>query len=719
MAEQLYSEPQVAPQPQAPGYVQASVSPETFGAGVGQALGGAADVIERAQEEAKNIRVNDQVNQVQEKALDLAYGQDGYRNLLGKSVLKTANGKPMVQDYSSQFEDFVQQSRQQLGTPQQQALFDRRALLIRKNYMRGLLGHDQQQLHALADETDKATINTQVNGAVANWNDPAWTDTAVAASDGAWASFGQRNGLPANQIQQLQQESRSGVYSKVIEAALDGGDAGYAATYFKRYGQDMTGTDAMRAGVLINGKASDNLAFGAVQAATQGLKAQTSAASDPGGALLAAVQKQESGGNPDAVSPKGAKGLMQVMDATNADPGFGVAPAKDDSPQERVRVGTDLLKAMLTRYGGDIPKALAAYNAGPGSVDAALAEAAKPANQGMKNPDGTPKSWQDYLPKPEETKPYIANIMADFQKNASAAPPIPSLGDFTNDALARAQQQNGGALSPVQVQKIQNAAQQAYASVLKDRKDISDQSMSSAMTMIAQGTPYEQLPIATLSKIEGQDLPRLKEWSDKLNSGKSVTTDLAQYNDLVTHPDKMFRMSDNEFQQLQTNFSKADFDRLQKERAGLINGTDSHSPLVLNRAVVNQVVSRNLEQLGMPTGGKLKPEDAARVGFVRQLVDDALVKQQSFVGKQFTADEVSRAVSLMFMQQGEVYHWFTPNSSAPLLALSPGDVPPADRDSIKAALVRGGIKSPSDQDILGVYQEQHLRAGGFFPTGGK
>lgn len=717
MPEPLYSEPQVAPQAAAPGYVQAQSSPQTFGAGVGQAVEQAGSVFERAEEEAKNIRVNDQVNQVQEKALDLAYGQDGYRSVLGKNVLKTPNGKPLVQDYSQQFEDFVQNARNQLGTPQQQALFDRRALLIRKNYMRGLLGHDQQQLHALADETDKATIDTQVNGAVTNWNDPAWTDTAVAASDAAWASYGQRNGLPANQIQELQQTSRSGLYMKVLEAQLDAGQTGTASAYLKRYGGDMLGTDAMRAGVLINGKASDDLAYGAVQQSTLALKAATSAASNPGKALLDAVIGQESGGNPDAVSPKGAKGLMQVMDATNTNPGFGIKPAQDDSPEERARVGRDYLSAMITRYGGDLQKGLAAYNAGPGAVDDAVKQAALPANQGMKNPDGSVKTWMDYLP--QETKDYVPAVLSKMQKLSAQAPALPSLGDFTNDAIQRATASAGGTLTPIQTHKVQEVAQQAYSTILKDRKDTSDQAFSQGMTMIANGTPYDQLPIALTSQIQGQDLPRLKEWSDKLNGGKQVTTDRASYNDLVTHPDKMFRMSDAEFAGLQTNFSRADFDRLQKERAGLINGTDSHSPLVLNRAAVNQIVNQNLQQLGMPTVGKLKPEDAARVGFVRQLVDDALVKQQIYAGKQFTPEEVSASVSRMFQQQGEVHNWIFPNSSAPLLALRPGDIMPKDRDAIKAAFAAQGIENPTDQDILGAYQEQRLRAGGFLPASGR
>lgn len=85
--------------------------------------------------------------------------------------------------------------------------------------------------------------------------------------------------------------------------------------------------------------------------------------------LLPYLIQQESGGDPNAVSPKGAQGLTQVMPATGRDPGFGVSPLRDNSPQENVRFGRDYLTAMLRRYPGRPDLALAAYNAGPGVAD--------------------------------------------------------------------------------------------------------------------------------------------------------------------------------------------------------------------------------------------------------------------------------------------------------------------------------------------------------------
>lgn len=80
---------------------------------------------------------------------------------------------------------------------------------------------------------------------------------------------------------------------------------------------------------------------------------------------------QESGLNPDAVSPKGAVGIAQVMPATARDPGFGVRPISDrNDPEESLRFGAEYMRALLDKY-GDYGLALAAYNAGPGAVDKA------------------------------------------------------------------------------------------------------------------------------------------------------------------------------------------------------------------------------------------------------------------------------------------------------------------------------------------------------------
>ncbi|WP_239483064.1 lytic transglycosylase domain-containing protein [Paraburkholderia sp. C35] len=80
-------------------------------------------------------------------------------------------------------------------------------------------------------------------------------------------------------------------------------------------------------------------------------------------ALLMAVIDVESRGNPLAVSPKGAKGLMQLMPET------GRAQGADDlfDPYQNIVAGTKLLDTLLSMF-GDVSIALAAYNAGEAAV---------------------------------------------------------------------------------------------------------------------------------------------------------------------------------------------------------------------------------------------------------------------------------------------------------------------------------------------------------------
>jgi soluble lytic murein transglycosylase-like protein len=126
------------------------------------------------------------------------------------------------------------------------------------------------------------------------------------------------------------------------------------------------------------------------------------------------IRRVESGGNPAAVSSKGAEGTMQVMPATQKDPGFGVKPAANKSPEELERTGVDYFAAMKRVYGDDVTAAIA-YNMGPGATDKWIKEGKK----------------FDQLPA--ETQDYVKKLTAGKAPAATTAPGIPDIAKIKAD----------------------------------------------------------------------------------------------------------------------------------------------------------------------------------------------------------------------------------------------------------------------------------------------
>ncbi len=125
--------------------------------------------------------------------------------------------------------------------------------------------------------------------------------------------------------------------------------------------------------------------------------------------LIQAVISQESRGDPNAVSPKGAVGLMQIMPSTARKPGFGIKPIaaeKLTDPVANQEFGTAFLNAMLKRFEGDTRRALIAFNAGPSVAD---------------------RFKGDLSTLPLETQNYVASIEATIgsPQSPAEAPPEP------------------------------------------------------------------------------------------------------------------------------------------------------------------------------------------------------------------------------------------------------------------------------------------------------
>lgn len=157
-------------------------------------------------------------------------------------------------------------------------------------------------------------------------------------------------------------------------------------------------------------------------------------------ALVNQVIAHESGGHTAAVSPKGARGLMQLMPDTAREMAERLnLPYSEQrlttDPAYNTRLGTTYLSSLIERYDGVTALAVAAYNAGPGRVDDWLKRHGDP-RQGQISE----QQWVERIPF-KETRQYTRNILAKLSQREPPQEPLKPPQDsvaLDTDALTSA-----------------------------------------------------------------------------------------------------------------------------------------------------------------------------------------------------------------------------------------------------------------------------------------
>jgi soluble lytic murein transglycosylase len=674
---------------------------QDLGQGMQQAGQAAGGIALDMQDQVNQVRVTDAMNQARAAALKLTFDpQQGYQNLKGDAALTRPNGQALADEYGQKLRDQLSDIAGNLGNDRQRLLFQQQAGGLLTSFTGDVEQHTLREYINYHAETNEGAIKLETNNAKLNWNKPDQIQQSLERVQAANYSMGQLRGDPANLIAANGQALVSNVHREVIQAALENSNPTYALDYFGRNKGQMTADDILRTQGLVNTATWQQASMAAVNAAGGDLQRQM--APTDFDRMVDITLASESGGKrygPDGnllTSSAGAKGEMQVLDGTNTNPGFGVKPAQDNSPQERARVGRDYLQAMLQRY-GDPAKAWAAYNAGPGKVDAALKAA---------GPDG---DWLAQLPT--ETENYVTRNLSQLQTPQPTARPQES--DFVASALAKLP-----ANAPPQLVKLtREAATQQFAIINKSFNEQRDNAVMDAQRALIQaGGDITQVAPEVLAKVQSIAPDK---YDDLIKFGRTISrgenqSDPATYTVLASNPGLMAKMGDADFLMLRNKLSNADFEHFARERADMLTGTSKNSPMVIDTEALNDVLNNRLLSIGIDPRPSSEA-DKQRIGEIQKFVRDAIYIRQGQSGQKMTPVELEQFIDQQFAKsitfRNTVFGVDTTKETVPLLGMKIGDVPAADRQAVRDALLQRGWAAPTDQDILNVYWRWKARGG--------
>lgn len=660
------------------------------------------------QDTVNQTRVADAMNQARAHAQALAYDpQNGYLNQKGQAALQRPSGLALPEEYTQKLQTGISDINQTLGNEAQRRMFSLQAGQLVTSFQgdaeRHMLGEFQNYHASVADGALK--LSTQ--DAEANWSNPQKIDQAINGVEdpvtgkrygGIKQSIYQKaiiTGASANEAEAAMNAAASSVHHKVIESALENNNIPYAMSYFNKYKSDMVADDVLAVQGKVNHQMDAHTALGAVQDATNHFASQF--APTDLDRLTSVVLANESGGQRYGAdgklleSPKGAKGEMQVMDDTNLNPGYGVIPAKDNSPGERARVGRDYLAAMVKEY-GDAGQALAAYNAGPGAVDNAKAKAEK---------EGNPNAWLTHLPA--ETQKYVADGLKRYNAGQGTAN-IPTEMEFVNRAVSLL----GDNPRIEAVTMAREQAEKQYKTIITSRKEQGDQALAAAQQeLIANGGDFTALKpqtVANLSRFDAGKYDDALKFAKAIHKGENVT-DAATYAQYMTHPEEAAKLSDAEWTQLgTTKLSSTDFNRLTKLRSDYINGAPDASSQSLNVKALNPAVDRRLLDIGI--NPKPRADDLSsntRVANIRKFISDSIYDQQTQLGRKMTPEEISQHVDGLFAKSVDMHSMIWGDSKAKMMGMTVDDIPAEQRDYITNVFKQRGNAAPTDGDILRFY----------------
>jgi soluble lytic murein transglycosylase len=660
--------------------------------------------------EANQARIMDVSTQLQTHVQDAMYGKSGALSKMGADAFLGSDGRSAM---DMVFDDTLKKQNalaDTLGDDTQKADFKQQTNSMLMSMRGQLMGHESQQHRVYVQSTLEASNAAQSNNIALNYNDHAGIQKSIDQIQANSDQLGKLHGYGPEWGTVNAQTSVSGALNKVIDAATDRGDHKTALDMMQGFAGKMNQNDLITNYSKISKAQGEANAINYATTAMNTLKSGfTPQDGDRLNSLVLGIESSggrhfRADGKP-TISPDGAIGKWQVMPKTGPEAASLAGLSWDEKLFNQVRsgnpeidnkaeqyndaLGKAYLQKQLQTNHGDLPKALAAYNAGPGALQKAVNKADK---------DGG--NWLSYLPA--ETQNYVNTITTQYNQGGGK-PPEPTLQDAQDLALS---------LNPHATIAERNTTIQEVTRQFNVNNDAikanNDYVTAQALRELEKnGGNYLALPQDLRNAIPADDLSKVHSFARSKQEGRKESN-LVIYNHLAANPDLLVGLSEDQYQKLAPELSDADFKHFATQRASLLKPTAGDSPDSLDSGSVNASLNNLLSQLNIDTTPKDADEAGkARLGTIRKFVNDSLLNAQAQSGKRFKDAELNSYISGLFAKSVTFRKTFMGfehgTDSKQLMNATINDIDSTIKDQIRAAFAKNGIDNPTDGQILGSY----------------
>ena len=385
-----------------------------------------------------------------------------------------------------------------------------------------------------------------------------------------------------------------------------------------------------------------------------------------------------------------AQGEMQVMPATAKDPGYGIKPADfSGTPEQRAdevaRVGREKLQVLVKRYGGDISKAVGAYNWGEGNVDKGVAKAAK----------GDAGDWLSLAPS--ETQTYVKGIVQQYNAGSGAAP-MPTLQQLHDQVRARIPADR----PELRKQAIEETTRRFQEGVAAKKQTDEQSTVSAYDWLVKNKGDFARMPAQIRSAIPADKFDEALTFAGKVSAGVPVQTDWSVYANLrALAATDQAKFAKTDLRAFFPTIAPAQREQLLDMQVKLINPQTTHEVATLDAQLGN---AHDLL--------KLAPSDKEKKGKFDTVVMTELAAAQREKGKPLTYEERQKVIDRQMLTT-DTGGWFSRGkrlyeTAGTVEGLTAKPVPTdEDKKLIKAALAAEGVKAPTDAQILGRFNLKH------------